>query len=424
MEMLRMIKKVLRCSFFLVSAFITAAMLTNCGGGGNSLVGLPVPPVAGEANSYTGKPANSQSDNRLWNVNVDHSKNSYSYNPLSGNTAPVAGNFAPLNGGFLVLLGQNGYQNGLALEIPGRVILLRPGDSSAALIFAVQQASCFNIGGNVKFLFTFSPGLVGTGEAVFGRIYASSNGNGSSWDFNNQLQYQRPDGKNVPASADSPGYPTGFSGACKVTNGNASVTSAPLAYFSDGSSYSLPTEFVINPAGFFLENQDYANVISAKPSWSYPVISAWGVSEPSALLKTSSVATAAYAGFLFEASVSGAHLTRPVGFGGVPVSGTVMAGGTFPSEDPTKTPNTNMSIDFGKQDPLNNGIYYLAKLTIPVIANWPCTGTAGIDLSGNPTCTYSALATVGTPEGKYAVILSTLDDAGNQKILVLFQQQI
>jgi len=159
-----------------------------------------------------------------------------------------------------------------------------------------------------------------------------------------------------------------------------------------GSSYSLPTEFVINPAGFFLENQDYANVISAKPSWSYPVISAWGVSEPSALLKTSSVATAAYAGFLFEASVSGAHLTRPVGFGGVPVSGTVMAGGTFPSEDPTKTPNTNMSIDFGKQDPLNNGIYYLAKLTIPVIANWPCTGTAGIDLSGNPTCTYNALA--------------------------------
>jgi len=94
-------------------------MLTSCGGGGNTLVGLPVPPVAGEANSYTGKPANSQSDNRLWNVSVDHSKNSYSYNPLSGNTAPVAGNFAPLNGGFLVLWARITIRMGLHWRFPG-----------------------------------------------------------------------------------------------------------------------------------------------------------------------------------------------------------------------------------------------------------------------------------------------------------------
>ena len=317
-------------------------------------------------------------------MTINHSNSSYSYtNPNSGSTVPTTGALSNLTGGFLVLLDQNGYQNGLALEIPGEAIILRPGDSTVAPVFAVQQASCFAIGGNVK-------------------IYASTNSDGSLWQFNNQTEYVAPDGS-VPSDADFPGYPSGYSGTCSASNGAAAVTSAPLAYFNNGvatSTYTLPTESVISPAGFFFENQSYVNVATTV-GWNYPAISAWGVSEPSAPLTIGSVATANYVGFLFEA--------------------TVMTGGTFPNEDPSQPVTVNMSVTFGTEDPLNNGLYYLAKLTIPYDGDQSNCATPIPNQTGTLTCTYNAVATVGSI-GQYAIVLSAFDASGDQKTLVLFQQ--
>jgi hypothetical protein len=426
MEILRAIKRALRCNLGWVLTLGMSAMLTACGGGSKPpLAGLPEPVPAGQVNSYVGGQGNSPSEESTWSVTINHSNNSYSYtNPNSGSTVPTTGALSNPTGGFLILLDQNGYQNGLALEIPREAIILRPGDSTVAPVFAVQQASCFPIGGNVKFLFNFSPGLTGTNEAGFGRIYASTSTDGSAWEFNNQTEYVAPNGS-VPSDADFPGYPSGYSGDCSASNGAASVTSTPLAYFSNGSAtstYNIPTEYVISPAGYFFENQSYANVPAAV-GWNYPAISAWGVSEPSAPLIIGSVATANYVGFLFEASVdSSTYRTRLVGFGNAPIAGTVMTGGTFPNEDPTQPVTVNMSVTFGTQDPLNKGLYYLAKLTIPYDGDQSNCATPVPNQNGTLTCTYDAVATVGFSDYRYTIILSAFDASGDQKTLVLFAQ--
>jgi hypothetical protein len=400
-------------------------MLTACGGSKPPLAGLPTPAPSGQVNSYVGGQGNSPSQQSAWSVTIDRSSNTYSYiNPNSGSTTATTGALSSLTGGFLILLDQNGYQNGLALEVPGDAVILRPGDSTVAPVFAVQQAGCFAIGGDVKFLFNFTPGLTGTDEAGFGRIYASTSTDGSAWQFDNQTEYVAPNGS-IPADADFPGYPSGYPGTCSASNGAASVTSAPLAYFNNGqasTTYTIPTEYVISPSGFFFENQSYASV-PTDVGWNYPAISAWGFSEPTSPTIIGSVATANYVGFLFEASVdSSTYRTRVVGFGNAPISGTVMTGGTFPNEDPTQPVTVNMSVTFGTQDPLNNGLYYLAKLTIPYDGGQSNCGTPVPDQAGTLTCTYNAVATVGFPGGQYAIVLSAFDAAGDQKTLLLFQQ--
>jgi hypothetical protein len=426
MELLRYKKRDLR--YLLCAALVLgmSAMLTGCGGASATPpASLPTTPVAGQVNSYVGGQGNSPSQASEWSVTINRSTNTYSYtNPNSGSTAPTVGALTNPTGGFLILLDQNGYQSGLALEIPGEAILLRPGDSTSALVYAVQQSTCFAITGNVKFLFDYSPGLTGTNEASFGRIYASTNSDGSAWQFNNQTEYVAPDGS-VPSDADFPGYPSGYSGNCSASNGAASVASAPLSYFYNGpaaSTYTVPTEYVISPAGFFFENQSYANV-PASAGWNYPDISAWGVSEPSAPVTLNSVAAASYVGFLLEASVdSSIYRTRLVGFGNAPLSGTTMTGGTFPNEDPTQPVTVNMSVTFGTQDPLNNGLYYLAKLSIPYDGGQSNCATPVPSENGTLTCTYDAVATVGFSNEQHAIVLSAFDASGDQKTLVLFQQ--
>lgn len=390
---------------------------------------LPTSASAAPVKFYVGGQGNSPSEQSPWSITIDHSKMSYSYGPVSTTATPVTGAFANLTGGFLVLLDQNGYQSGLALEIPGEAVILRPGDSTTALVFAVNQASCFSIDGNVKFLFAFTPGLTGQSEAAFGRIYASTNGTGTAWQFNNQTEYQKTDGKDAPADATFPGYPSGYSGTCSASSGSAYVTSAPLTYFNGGQTYTLPTEYVVSPAGFIFESQNYGNV-SPGAAWPYPTISAWGVSEPSTPLAINGIAAASYLGFLFEANVSsGTYRTRPVAFGNAPIAGTVITGGAFPNEDPTQPPTINMNVTFGNQDPLNNGLYYLATLTVPYDGNESSCPNPAPASNGTLSCTYDAVAMVGTRNYQYAsaieeysIILSAFDANGDQKTLVLFQQ--
>jgi hypothetical protein len=337
-----------------------------------------------------------------------------------------------LNNNFIILLGPNGYQSGLAVEVPGQGVILRPGDSTTPLVFAVQQASCFAVGGNVKFLYALSPGLSSPNTAFFGKIYASTNSDGSNWQFNNQTNlispyvFQVVEHSTVPADAEFPGYPGDFSASCSAADGAAPVSATPMAYFNSGAnSYSVPTQFVISTGGFFFENQSYVNVPSTE-GWQYPNVSAWGVSEPAEALGTGSVAAANYGGFLFEYHVNtGTFRTRLVGFGNALVSGTVMNGGTYPNEDPTQLPTINMSVTFNSQDPLNNGVYYLAKLTIPNDAPNNFTGSClnyGLSETGTSTCINDGVAMVGQSNGRYTIVMSASDTSGNQETLVLFQQ--
>jgi hypothetical protein len=374
-------------------------------------LGLPIQPdpfIPASGNSYVGTQAASPSNTtgKMWSVNIDHIKTQFAYS--EGDAPTRSGAFVPMNG-YLLLLDQHGYETGFALEVQGRALLLRPGDSSTPLVFAVQQPDCFSIGGNVKFQYVMSPGNPTAGQATFGRIYATRQG--TRWDFSGQSKYQVPDGKNIPTNAYIPSYPSSFSGTCGATADAASVNVSPTP------QYGIPTQFIVGPTGYFLETQNYTN----DPSLSqYGDLSAWGIVEPSAPLSASKIASASYVGFLFESN-NGVYLTRPVGFGGLTTSGSVMTGGTFLNENPINPQGTEMTVSFGSQDPLNNGLYYLAKLTLPLPPNVSCT-SPGIDLNGNPTCTYTAVATVGNPEGKYCIILTTYDGSSNQKILFLMQQ--
>lgn len=426
MEMSEATKRALRLTSFWVLLFGTSAILTNCGKSSTQTIGLPPPPPPGQVNNYVGQPANDSLDTTLWSVTLDHSKNVYSYG-LSGSATPTTGSFSNLTGGFQVLLGPTGYQSGLALEVPGEAIILRPGDTTTAPIFAVEQAFCFAIDGNVKFLFDLSPGSTQTnGQAFFGRVYAATDAGGTSWQFNNLTQYQIPDGKDVPPDAIFPTYPGSYPGTCSASNGAAAVAAAPLENFNltaGGSTYPVPTEYAISPAGFFFADQSYVNVPSGT-GWTIPNISAWGVSEPAAPLAVGGVGTANYVGFLFEIGQGGGYRTRLVGFGNAPVAGTTMTGGTFPSEDPTQLPTINMSVTFGSQDPLNNGVYYLAKLTTPADGSLFTSSCSsyGVSQDGAQTCINNAVATVGQPNGRYAIVLSAIDTSGHQQMLVLFQQ--
>jgi len=410
---------------------LTAA--SGCGGKTEApSVGLPGSPPAGEVNSYIGQPGDSPS-NSLWSATIDRSNNTYSYGPTSGGTPATTGSIATPTSNVVILLGPNGYQSGLAVEVPGQAIILRPGNSTAPLVFAVQQASCFAIGGNQKLLYVLSPGLSGPNTAFFGEIYAATSSNGSNWQFNNQTNFISPyefdvdEHSDVPAEAVFPGYPGAYSATCTTAGGAASVSASPMAYFNEGTnSYPVPTQFVISPAGLFFENQSYVNV-PATEGWPYPNVSAWGVGEPGAPLLTSFVATANYIGFLFEYNVaSSIFRTRLVGFGNAPVSGTVMQGGTYPNEDPTQSPTINMSVTFNSQDPLNNGVYYLAQLTIANDAPSTFTGSClsyGLSQSGSSTCTNDGVVTVGDENGQYTIVMSASDASGDQETLVLFQQQ-
>lgn len=426
-------KRAIRCNSFWVLFLATSTMLTGCSGSKSpQLVGLPGPPPAAEANSYVGQPGDSPLETSLWSVTIDRSKNIYSYGPTTSGGTPTSGSIAIVNKNFIVLLGPNGYQSGLAVEVPGQAIILRPGDSTAPLVFAVQQPSCFAIGGNVKFLYALSPGINGPSSPFFGRIYAATSPDGSSWQFNNQTNYISPyqfsalENSNVPSAAEFPGYPGDFSANCDAADGAATVSASPLAYFnSDTNTFSVPTQFVVSPGGLFFENQSYVNV-PATEGWNYPNVSAWGVTESPLPLAVGGVASANYLGFLFESDPSNAiYRTRLVGFGNAPISGTVMNGGTIPSEDPTQPPNLNMSVTFNTQDPLNNGVYYLAKLTIPNDAPSTFTGSClsyGVSPTGNSTCTNDGVAMAGKQNGLYTIIMSASDANGDQKTLVLFQQ--
>jgi hypothetical protein len=106
-----------------------------------------------------------------------------------------------------------------------------------------------------------------------------------------------------------------------------------------------------------------------------------------------------------------------------------MCGGAFFNDilGNIKQASTDMTVEFGSEDPSNFGLFKSARITIPDPAGSPATCTApgitGTDSQGNPTCTLPAIAVVGNPENKFAIFIIAQDTVNNSPMTIfLFQQ--
>lgn len=296
--------------------------------------------------------------------------------------------------------------------------ILRPGGTNAPLIFGVPQTSCYSIPYRLRFPYIGAQSQAGGsgGPIAYGSFVANTNTSGSAW------QYQDLQG-NAPIG------PAIFSGTCSTANGNTSMSLSNIGIFNQFNgalniaqlNLNLTTTPEIGPSGIFLIDQ--SDAMAGRGAASI------GVSEPSSALSATAVASASYLGFMYQAPTIGLvpgagvtapqavpQLTSPVSFGQTASSGSTMYGGTLPDDDVSTTPASNISITLGTQDSSINGWYPNASVTMPDPAqncasdigqgnNFPVT--VGLDAQVFPTCTFPAVAMVGTPDGSYAIFLST-----------------
>jgi len=412
-------------TLFCAAVSLAVAGLAGCGGSSNTSTstptqGLPVAPTPTLTNSYVG----TQSPG-LWSYTIDDTQQAYSYQAItypSTQNVPTAGKFLSLEG-FMTLSDSVSNPAGYSLEIPSRAALLRPGDDTKNLVAAVQQLTCFPLGGNVKFQFVGLPANTANGGAVaggltgYGTIVASTNADGSSWQFGGQAWHGLPPSLNTPGSLGG-GYPVSFAGTCSVKNGQASIA-VPAINSTGINQYPTPaTTFEISPSGFLIEDQ------SNNTPYFYG--SMFGIVQPAAPLVTANIAAGKYLGFMVTSSTS--VLAQPIGFGQVVAgAGTSLTGGTWPSDDLTQLQNSDTVIDLGTQDSQNNGVYPTASITYPD-PTYACSGytasygaQSGFDANGLPTCKFPAVAVVGNPENKFAIFLSAGGLDGSVSIY-LFQQ--
>jgi hypothetical protein len=424
-------------------AFLALALtMIGCGAGSSSsttaTVGLQSPPEAGPFNTYVGTSpfdayvygsslVDSYSGYGLWTASFDHSTSSFNVLDVTtgrnntddtGNTQNVAGSFSTVSG-FLALTqtndptNQDPYNNdapppaGFAFEIPGRVAILRQGDSTIP-VTALVPAGCPSINGNTKFNFVALP------------TPASAINSTLPWDQVNDSAY----GSVVIATSGASWHLTSFeqstlSGIAGPNNGVAlpAGTCAPTAvgttaWIPSDPTLALPKTVAVGPSGFYLADLGETN------SGGYP--GEFGVIQPSASLKTSDVLSSKYLGFIFEPGQDcGAgclSITNPIpesqlaAFTASAQAGSLV-GGAFPldafgNDDPTQPAATNLSIVLGTQDATSNGVYGAASIT-----------------NANTGTTYPAVAVVGNPEDKYAIFIIAYDQDNSLPLgIYLFQQ--
>jgi hypothetical protein len=426
-----------------VVATSAIAIIAGCGGSSSKTIignpsgvaSLPAPLAPGPANTYIG----TQSPG-VWTLSLDDTKTTYSYQPTtfpnSPNT-PITGTFQNSNG-FLNLGQANGASLGYILEVPGRMAILRPGDTTAPLVVGVPQTTCYSIPYRLRFDYIgmqAGPVYSGPSPLAQGSFVANTNTDGSAW------QYQNLQG-NAPAG------PAGFTGTCSAANSQTVMSLSGQGIFNQynyETSFTnsnlpftdLTTTLQMGPSGIFIVDQSLP-----KSTSTFQGASAAGVAQPSSSLSTSDVAAASYLGFLTETATPTADIaspfpgfTSPISFGQTASSGTTMVGGIFPNDDVTQTPNADISINLGKQDSAINGLYSSATVTVldPAqactadLVNSPTDKVApGINADGFFTCTFPAIAVVGNPDGKYAIFLTTynytINTVGTPMQIYLYQQ--
>jgi len=420
-----------------IPALAASAMLAACSGSKNSSVvpppsapiGLPAPPAAGPVNTYAG----GQSPG-AWTITLDNTKNTFSYQPTTypaSSASPTSGSFTVVNG--FSRLGGFGY----ALEVPGRAVILRPGDATTPPIFAVPQTKCYAITGRLRFKYigmqTGPDGAVGSAGPTlgYGSVVASTDSTGKAWQF-------------LDMQGNIVNGPASFTGTCSSANSTAVVALSGQTVLNDlwgpnesiqsGPNAGTQSNLWVGPSGFFAADQ-------SGPAQDPPAgASVAGVAEPASALNTSDMESHHYLGFLYEPAtvpyggvIPSPAVTSPIAFGQSPSSGSTMTGGIFPNDDVTETPNSDIIVNLGKQDATLNGLYTAVSITVldPAqnCANYTGSGekaTSGINDQGYFTCTFAGVVVAGNPEGKYALFLTSYNWAvqlgGAPMQMYLFQE--
>src|SRR5271170_5787636 len=320
---------------FLMLLYLSAgAVVCGCGGGGASVPTntLPQPQAPTTKNAYIGT-----QNPGLWSLTLDDTAQNFSYQPITYAPTPnpaTQGSFSAING-ILDFGLVNGDPAGMAIEIPSRTAVLRPGDDTTAPVAMVQQSACFAINGNVRFIFVGIPAKkqagVGAGSdagiVAYGTIVLSTSADGSSWQFTDWNQYQLPLTGRTPAGTPEGDNPLSFSGTCMAANSQATVTANANAAFS-----TAPT-FAVNLAGYFFEDVS-PSVPADQISYSW-----LGIAMPSSPLTAAGVASGNYAGFVYEPNnPTTAVVTQPVAFAPTSMVSGSLTGGTYPSDDLTQPP--------------------------------------------------------------------------------------
>jgi len=338
---------------------------------------------------------------------------------------------------------------GYAIEIPGRALLLRPGDYTVApaLLVPVSTSAipvCQTINSYTTFQFVTLPDVYNSivpkpifgatnGGPAYGVVTASAK-NGVNYSFINYNRFYF-DGK----STSSAGLQAGL---CAQTLAGTAVTIPP-----DVKNDVPATTIEIGPSGIFVMDETQQKNPNATGAQNGPSASV-GVAQPSSPLSVTSIIAAQYAGFKFEPALeanndpfnnSGCPLTELVGFGATAGTGTSLVGGTlgaYPAyacttypipglvEDPTATPLADTTITLGAQS--NNGLFPNGSVTEPD-PNGVCgangVGTVGVDAKGNTTCTFPAVVVAGNPDGKFVLFLVANDLVNSSPLgMYLFQQ--
>ena len=365
----------------------------------------------------------------FWTFILEDAENSFSYDPAinnSNNLPLITSGTSSADNGYLALttVGQPTAAQGYALTIPGEAALLRPGDSTTPPVITAGMSSCPIVSSSETFLFVALPGAFWNPatSAAYGSIQAGTDATGTAWSFSNQSQSL------FAGSGTPPVYPASFTGTCGQGINGYSIGVLP--------TYTWPTyepQLSVSPSGFFTETTTGAVVGDIGIKVQQPFI---GVVAPSSALDTTSLAAGKYLGFVYESLLSTAPnqnaTTQLVSFGsGAAGSGTSMTGGVFPNDDPSQTPASNITVNFGTQSAGQNGLYTGVTVTIPDtntsragLAN--CAnggGTSGTAPNGSPTCTFPAVAIAGNPQSKFAIFLIGQDPSQEAPFgLYLYQQ--
>jgi hypothetical protein len=339
---------------------------------------------------------------------------------------------------------------GYAIEVPGRALLLRPGDYTVApaLLVPVSTSAipvCQTINSTTIFQFVTLPDVYNSvvptpifgatnGGPAYGMLAASAQ-NGVNYSFSGYSRFYLDSTSTSSAALQA--------GLCAQTLAGAAVTVPPDV------THSVPaTTIEIGPSGIFVMDETQQEPASSGLPQNGPSASV-GVVQPSSALSVSDIIGARYAGFRFEPALeanndpfnnSGCPLTELVGFGASAGTGTSLIGGTlgtYPAyacasypisgliEDPTATPLSDTTITLGQQSGGNNGLFPNASVTEPD-PNDVCAvsgGTVGVDLNGNATCTFPAVVVAGNPEGKFVLFLIANDLVNSSPLgIYLFQQ--
>ncbi len=273
------------CSAFLLLAM--ALLSASCGGSSAAAPaqppqGLPALTSPGPSNSYLG----TQSPGDMWQASIDHTSNSFSVADLTDASAGTVLGSVVEQIGFLGLAQTNispPFQPfGFALEIPSRVLLLRPGMNTAGLV-ALVPGSCLNINGSVTFQFVTLPDATwnaGT-DAAYGSVQVSVNG--TTWNLSGYTQF-------TLGNSSDPGK-TGTTGTCSTSTAGGLVTIPP------NPPSNVSATIGVGPSGFFAADHFLSTA-------SGTVASAAGVIQPSSSVNVGSVVSGSYLGFIYEPNVT------------------------------------------------------------------------------------------------------------------------